>query len=103
MCFISPKLIIMLKLCTVLQVHHNVYHESREFKYTDRYVVVINENDMIYDGKTKGISGKKGLYTLFFDILSKKSILTEYHSFYYSPEKRHTNWTTSHYGECKIE
>jgi len=84
-------------------VHHNVYQDSGEFKYTDRYVVVINETDMSYDGKRLGFLGKKGLYTLFFDNLSNKSILTEYISVYYEPDEKHTNWTFSYYGECEIE
>ena len=46
-----------------------------------------------------------GLYTLFFDNLSKNSILTEYYSIHTSDSYRGgvSNWTTSHYGECEIE
>ena len=88
-------------------VHHHKKHND-EVDFIDRYIFVINEtvgekiSKLI--GKEEGDDSfiyKVGLYTLFFDNLSKKSILTEYGS-YLIMDGRY-NWTTSYYGECEIE
>ena len=80
-------------------VHHKNFIEERKFK--DRYVVVINETWENW-GK-KGNSGKVGLYTLFFDNLSKKSILTDYNSHKLSEGfgGGNTSFTNSYFGECE--
>ena len=84
-------------------VHHKTIRHVKtenEYVYTDKYMIVINETH-VFEGKTVGL-GKFYLYTLFFDNLSKNSILTHYYSEHVTKEGV-SNWTTSYYGECEIE
>ena len=89
-------------------VHHKTIYDEKVFM--ERYIVVINETvgEKISKlmGKEEGDDSwiyKVGLYTLFFDNLSKQSILTEYISFITPMNNKTVNWTTSYYGECEIE
>ena len=64
---------------------------------TDRYIFVINETD----GSTStSISMIRGFYTLYFDNLTKESILTDYYNVH-NPDKVR-NFTRSYYGECEV-
>lgn len=90
-------------------VHHHKKHNDEVDLY-DRYIFVINETtgELVSKlmGKEEGDDSSIytfGLYTLFFDNLSKKSILTKYISFLSPMNNKTVNWTTSYYGECKIE
>lgn len=80
--------------------HHTITRVNTEHErvYTDRYMIVINETHVDYEGKP-GYLGKFYLYTLFFDNLSKNSILTHYYSEHFTNGV--SNWTTSYYGECE--
>ena len=73
----------------------------------DRYIFVINETKEKVvtkgkDGSTSiSISQIWGFYTLYFDNLTKESILTDYCNVH-NPDKVR-NFTRSYYGECEVE
>jgi len=78
----------------VKSVVHHKYEYIGENK-RDRYIFVIKdsgENDLKYKDWM--------LYTLFFDNLSKQSVLTEYVSGV-GFDELYYNWTESHFGECE--
>jgi len=94
----------------ILKVESEVHQKTLDFdgnrKLTDRYIFVINETkENVVTKKnnetTVTISMIRGFYTLYFDNLSKKSILTDYWNVRNSDKVR--NWTKSYYGECEIE
>ena len=49
--------------------------------------------------KTTSISMIWGFYTLYFDNLTKESILNDYRNVHHSDKIR--NWTKSYFGECE--
>ncbi len=82
------------------EVHH--YYEYfdeffNEKKKNDRYIFVIKdsgENNLIYKDMK--------LYTLFFDNISKQSVLTDYHSDFGVEDGQPQNHTTSYFGKCEV-
>ena len=81
-------------------VHHKIGLEGTKDEI-DRYIFVINETVETYREREYVDLDYRQLYTLFFDNLSKKSILTKYKSYFV--QQNRSNWTTSHYGECELE
>jgi len=93
----------------VLIVESVVHHKEEdrleknfenENELVDRYIFVINETVETYRERKLVFLDYRQLYTLFFDNLSKKSILTKYIS--YTNQGR-SNWSTSYFGKCEIE
>ena len=85
------------------EVHQKTGHG--ESLFIDRYIFVINETKEKVltkgnDGSvTTSISTILGFYTLYFDNLTKESILTDYWNVQ-NPDKIR-NWTKSYFGECE--
>jgi len=89
---------------TELQMRNFRFMNDKEFKVEsifhqpdltkgeerDRYIFVLND----------GYS----FYSLFYDNISKKSILTEYSSINKNTTKTdtHSTWTTTHFGKCVV-
>ena len=72
----------------------SVVHHINDGDYkSDRSIFVIKDSGEIYNSF---------LYTLFFDNISKQSILTQCVSLTPSGTNRHKNWTNSYYGECEV-
>ena len=88
------------------EVHQKTGFDGKEL-IIDRYIFVINETKEKVvtkgkDGSTSiSISQIWGFYTLYFDNLTKESILTDYWNVH-NPDKVR-NYTQSYFGECEIE
>ena len=86
------------------EVHQKTGFDGREL-IIDRYIFVINETKekVVTKGNdgsvTTSISTILGFYTLYFDNLTKESILTDYWNVH-NPDKVR-NYTRSYYGKCE--
>ena len=88
------------------EVHQKTGFDGEEL-IIDRYIFTINETKEKVvtkgkDGSTSiSLSHIWGFYTLYFDNLTKESILTDYWNVH-NPDKVR-NYTRSYYGKCEIE
>lgn len=88
------------------EVHQKTGFDGEEL-IIDRYIFTINETKekVVTKGNdgsiiSINISHIWGLYTLYFDNLTKESILTDYYNVH-NPDKVR-NFTRSYYGECEV-
>jgi len=79
----------------------SVVHHKNEWSgddKIDRYIFVIKDCEVCPGGPSKTYNYL--LYTLFFNNISKQSILTQYNSIIMSGDT--SDWSETHFGECEV-